>query len=618
MSEIISENNVIDSLEISGNETAINSPLLRENPLTNSIWLPLLLSLGIHGVLAVTMPHLEQKPEVKTPPTVGLVQLTPEQRSRLPAMGPQFSFLNVPTPSNLLGKPALPPLTADDFLPPPPGMRMRPNQMNSGFPGSLPYQPPRDLEPIPVDGNDPFGGNPYERDVYSSNPYGGYPRQSIGPQMGIYNSDYEFPTGFEDSDSNFIPGGMPNVSRLPQTSITRRNNNRNNPNNYNFPPPSNIYNPGINNLPPPPPSIRTVPGEISSLYDPNATDPDMIRNITEGTVPRNTPNPSNGSNLPPANNPNFPPLPINPDVAPLPNLQPDISTTPMPGNLSPSNQSRTPIQDRIKKPVERYENKPAGANNNQNNNPNNNQIAVNTPQPSPSINVNPVNPNQVNPNPANNPSPSPQASDATKNNRLGESPLVSQLNQGKKLQEVLEAEKEVQPVNPDDLATNPSPNPNPTANATPLPSPPPEMRPLLEKLQTYKKQKKDLLARGDISEQQKLAIDAVIAYTEWVVKENLTDQNTTNPRNIANIYPPAACANKLSGNVLIGILVDGTGAVIGQPQILLSSGQEILDNAALTAVNELSFQPNDNNLTKAYQYAFVFDGNNCENIPPAN
>jgi TonB family protein len=608
----MSENNIIDPLEISGSETAINAPLLRENPLTNSIWLPLILSLGIHSVLGVTLPYLEQAPKVKTPPTVGLVQLTPEQRSRLPAMGPQFSFLNVPTPSNLLGKPALPPLTGDDFLPPPPGMSMRPNQMNSGFPGSLPYQPPRDLQPIPVDGNDPYGGNPYEGDVYSSNPYNTYPRQSSGPQMGIYNSDYEFPTGFEESDSSFIPGGMPNVSRLPQTSITRRNNNRNNPNNYNFPPPSDIYNPGINNLPPPPPSIRTVPGEISSLYDPNATDPDMIRNITEGTVPRNTPNPNNNSNLPPANNPNFPPLPINPDVAPLPDLQPDINTTPMPENVSPSNQSLTPIQDRIKKPVARYEDKPAGANNNQNNN----QIAVNTPPPSPSPSINPVNPNPVNPNSTNtiNPSPSAQATDATKNNRLAESPLVSQLNQGKKLQEVLDTEKTNQPTNPDNIAVSPSPNP--TANATPLPSSPPEMRPLLEKLQAYKKQKKDLLARGDASAELLQRIDAVIAYTEWVTKENLTDQNTTNPRNIANIYPPAACANKLSGNVLIGVLVDGTGTVIGQPQILLSSGQEILDNAALTAVNDLSFQPNDDNLTKAYQYAFVFDGNNCETIKP--
>ncbi|MGL6283966.1 MAG: TonB family protein, partial [Microcoleaceae cyanobacterium] len=292
--------------------------------------------------------------------------------------------------------------------------------------------------------------------------------------------------------------------------------------------------------------------------------------------------------------------------------------TPMPGNISPSNQSRTPIQDQIKKPSERYQDKPAGANNNQNNN----QVAVNTPKPSPSANIDPVNPNtinpNINPNPTNNinPSPSPQATDATKNNRLAESPLVSQLNQGQKLQEVLETEKTNQPANPDNIAISPSPNP--TANATPLPSPPPEMRPLLEKLQEYKKQKKDLLARGEINQQQRLAIDAVIAYTEWVVKENLTDQNTTNPRNIANIYPPDACTNKLSGNVLIGVLVNGAGELLGQPQVLLSSGQDILDNAALTAVNAISFPPNDNNLTKAYQYAFVFDGNNCENIQPAN
>ncbi len=614
----MSENNVINPLEISGSETAINAPLLRENPLTNSIWLPLLLSLGIHSVLGVTLPYLEQESKVKTPPTVGLVQLTPEQISRLPTMGPQFSFLNIPARTDLLGKSALPPLTAEDFLPPPPGMSMRPNQMNSGFPGSLPFEPPRDLQSIPIDGNDPYGGNPYEGDAYSNNPYNNYPRQSSGPQMGIYNSEYEFPTGFEDSDSNFIPGGMPNVSRLPQTSITRRNNRPNNSNSYNFPPPDDLYNPGISSLPPPPPSIRTVPGEISSLYDPNATDPDMMRNITEGTVPPNTSDPANTANLPPANNPNFPPLPIDSNVGPLPNLQPDINSTPMPGNISQSNQSRTPIQDRVKKPVERYEDKPAGASDNQNNN----QVAVNTPKPSPSASINPVNPNPINPNPANtiNPSPSspatPQAKDATKNNRLAESPLVSQLNQGQKLQEVLETEKAAKPKNPDDIAVKTSPSPNPTADATPLPSPPAEMRPLLEKLQEYKKQKKDLLARGDISQQQRLAIDAVIAYTEWVVKENLSDQNTTSPRNIANIYPPAACANKLSGNVLIGVLVDGAGTVIGQPQILLSSGQEILDNAALTAVNELSFQPNDDNLTKAYQYAFVFDGNNCETIKP--
>ena len=68
------------------------------------IWIAFLASLGIHAMLGI---NLEKIPlfsqAVKLPPTVGLVELTPEQIARLPQpkTEPEVSFSNVQPPSNI-------------------------------------------------------------------------------------------------------------------------------------------------------------------------------------------------------------------------------------------------------------------------------------------------------------------------------------------------------------------------------------------------------------------------------------------------------------------------------------------------------------------------------------
>lgn len=112
-----------------------------------------LASIGIHLIAMVTLPLVEfNSPEINSQQTIGLVELSPEELSRLPQVAPQQN----PLPSASLqddlpplpSSPAfpsneLPPLPPPTFLPPPPPLNTPPSYQ------SLPPQIPVAQIPLP-------------------------------------------------------------------------------------------------------------------------------------------------------------------------------------------------------------------------------------------------------------------------------------------------------------------------------------------------------------------------------------------------------------------------------------------------------------------------------------
>ena len=102
----------------------------------------------------------------------------------------------------------------------------------------------------------------------------------------------------------------------------------------------------------------------------------------------------------------------------------------------------------------------------------------------------------------------------------------------------------------------------------------------------------------------------MVAYTEWAIALGLEESNFTTPTNIADVYPDAACSENLTGRALVGVLVNANGEIIEGPKLLLGSGRDVLDEAALSAASDRSFEASDK--SKAYQFAFTFNSSTCE------
>ncbi|MGB3512690.1 MAG: hypothetical protein WBA93_26425, partial [Microcoleaceae cyanobacterium] len=85
--------------------------------LRQPIWIALIASVGIHAILGINLPRLSLFSEqAKLPPTVGLVELTPEQLERLPQPEePEITFSTIPTSPTPNLSPAAP--TPADQLP---------------------------------------------------------------------------------------------------------------------------------------------------------------------------------------------------------------------------------------------------------------------------------------------------------------------------------------------------------------------------------------------------------------------------------------------------------------------------------------------------------------------
>jgi TonB family protein len=133
----------------------------------------------------------------------------------------------------------------------------------------------------------------------------------------------------------------------------------------------------------------------------------------------------------------------------------------------------------------------------------------------------------------------------------------------------------------------------------------------LAKLGQYRRQQQQMDAAGEgvFSAAERLGVDGTIAYTEWAIALGLEERNLTNPTKIADVYPDAACSANLTGRALVGVLVNADGEIVEGPELLLGSGSDVLDEAALSAVSDRSFDASDK--SKAYQFAFSFNSSSC-------
>ncbi|GGA55582.1 energy transducer TonB [Okeania sp. KiyG1] len=573
--------------------------------LRQPIWIALLTSVGIHAILGINLPKLSLFSEkAKLPPTVGLVELTPEQLELLPQPEePEITFSTIPTPSDL--SPISPP-----------------------SPSELPVVPESsssELPTIPVDPSD-------------------YKLPELPPEDSITSS------------SSTRSRSTPSVSRLPRNPSPTEFS-------YNYPsipPRSSLPTTPIS--PPPLPSINSQPAEIFRV-DPqqqsnqNQIDEYQIRknlNLTDEvydsglsrrptleidpqeqtSIVENSTGGSYSANLklPPrryqdkvenqiaiAPNQNDTDTLTQTEKKPIATATPATPVTPpTPDPTKKGRLSEAPIVRQLRegKTIQDIAEEIKQQ-----------KVAVITPAPTETNNSQPEVEVEVQETPSVAPTPKPSPTPETPKEFKGS--LLEQFEQ-KKQQTVTATTPVPQPsptpeenvaaatveeTKPPTPVITPPVEPSPSVQQEPEPSPPVQQQgefkgSLLAKLQ---QQKQEYAAVNEESESRDIALGAVGTYLQWAIELGLEEDNLTEPTTIADTYPEAACDQKLEGKATVGVLVSPDGGITNGPKLLLESGHSVLDEAAIGAVNNQSFSSSDR--SKLYQYEFNFDSSNCS---PAN
>ncbi|MCL2924011.1 MAG: energy transducer TonB [Trichodesmium sp. MAG_R04] len=197
----------------------------------------------------------------------------------------------------------------------------------------------------------------------------------------------------------------------------------------------------------------------------------------------------------------------------------------------------------------------------------------------------------------------PLPPDPTKKNRLPEAPIVSQLREGNTIQEIAEEirQQKAKLTNTKKFSDVP---PVAKRNVTELSSP-------VQLLKTTQQKKPTNATTDEKSQSRTDALDASYEYITWATELKVAGESfsLTKPKTISDIYPEAACEQRLKGQAMVGLLVGPDGSISEGPKLLLKSGYSMLDKAALDAVSKESF--NSSNKSKLYQYEFNFDSSNC-------
>ena len=516
------------------------------NSLRQPIWIALLTSVIIHTVLGVNLPKLSLfSKKAKLPPTVGFVELTPEQLERLPQPEePEITFSEMPVPENF--SPVAPPT-----------------------PSEVPFvaEPPSsELPTIPLDPSD-------------------------------YNLP-ELPPLDPTNLSSPLPSvSTPSVSRLPKNSLPSEFS-------YNSPIPSVAPLPIAPRYQPTPPN--TIPPLIPT-FQPKPKPPQIPEQnqINEYQIRQN--------------------LKLTDDVyesglSRRPTLEIDPTNgTSVNGTSVGENSTKKSYLDGLQKPPRRYQDKVENQQDKVKN-----QNAMNNKEEDDTNNVQPLK--------------TPLPPDPTKKNRLREAPIVTQLREGKTIKEIVqETQKEKVVATPklskapksEPVALTPKPSPTPekaeepkkdlpsnnfeqlqqqkVTDASPLLQPQPEFKGSL--LQKLRQKKLTNATVNEESQSRETSVDAALAYANWAIELGVGKEISTHAKAIPDIYPEAACEQKLEGKALVGVLVDPDGSISKGPKLLIESGFPILDNAALDAVSKESFD--SSNKPKLYRYEFDFDSSNC-------
>ena len=574
--------------------------------LRQPIWIALFTSLGIHAILGINLPKLSLFSEkAKLPPTVGLIELTPEQLELLPQPEePEITFSTIPVPSNL-----------SPISPPSP----------SGVP-FVSESSSSELPTIPVDPSD-------------------YKLPELPPEDSITSS------------SSTRSRSTPSVSRLPRNPSPSEFS-------YNYPP---IPRSSLPISPPPLPSRNSQPAEIFRVdqqqqSNQNEIDEYQIRknlNLTDEvydsglsrrptleidpqgqtSIVENSARGSYSANLKrPVRNyqdkvenqiaiaPNQNDTNTQTEKKPIATAtSPTPSTPPTPDPTKKGRLSEAPIVRQLREgktiqDIAEDIKQPQ-------------KVAVATPAPTETNKSQSEVEVQETPSAAPTPS-TPPTPDPTKKGRLSEAPIVRQLREGKTIQDIAEDIKQPQKVavaTPAPTETNKSqsevevqetPSAAPTPSTPPTPDPTKKGRlseaPIVRQLREGKtiqdiaediKQPQKVAAVTEESQSRDIALGAVGAYLEWAIELELEEDNLTEPTTIADAYPEAACEQKLEGKATVGVLVSPDGSITNGPKLLLESGHSVLDGAAIDAVNNQSFSSSDR--SRLYQYEFNFDSSNC-------
>lgn len=584
--------------------------------LRQPIWIALLTSVGIHAILGINLPKLSLFSEkAKLPPTVGLVELTPEQLELLPQPEePEITFSTIPTPSDL--SPISPPSPSELPL--------------------VPESSSSELPTIPVDPSD-------------------YKLPELPPEDSTTSS------------SSTRSRSTPSVSRLPRNPSPTEFS-------YNYPSiPSRSSLPTTPISPPPLPTINSQPAEIFRV-DPqqqsnqNQIDEYQIRknlNLTDKvyesglsrrptleidpqeqtSIVENSTGESYSANLklPPrryqdkvenqiaiAPNKNDTETLTQTEKKPIATATP--LTPPTPPTPDPTKKDRLPEAPIVRQLREGKTIQDIAEEIKQQ------KVAVVTPVPTETNKPQTEVEIEVQETPAvaltPKPSPTPETPKKFKGSLLEKFeqqrqqkvtaatpvPQPSPTPEENVAAATVEETKPPTPVITPTVEASPpvqqEPELSPPVQQEPEPSPPVQQQgefkgSLLAKLQ---QQKQEYAAVTEESESRDIALGAVGTYLQWARELELEEDNLTEPTTIADTYPEAACDQKLEGKATVGVLVSSDGSITNGPKLLLESGHSVLDEAAIDAVNNQSFSSSDR--SKLYQYEFNFDSSNCNTANP--
>ena len=458
------------------------------------IWIALFTSVIIHTILGVNLPKLSLFSEkAKLPPTVGFVELTPEQLERLPQpKEPKITFSTIPGPGNF------------SLITPP----------TSGVIPFVPQSSSSELPTIPVDPSD-------------------------------YNLPKLPPLDSANLSSPAPSISTPSVSRLPTNPPPREFF-------YNTPMP--VKSPLLRTPIDPPPLPSASPPSTEIQPEPPQVAKESPIDEYQIRKSLNLTNEVYGSGL---------------------SSRSTLEIDPTDENSAGKNSTRKPYSANLKLPPQRYQDKVED------------KIAI-TPAKN-----NTETQGQTKPLPP----------DQTKKNRLPEAPIVSQLREGKTIQEIAEEiqQQKAKPTNTQKFSDVP-----PVTKRNVI-----EPSSLVKVLQKPQQKKPTNAATNEELQSRREAVDALDEYITWAAELEVAGESfsLTKPKTISDIYPEAACEQRLEGKAMVGLLVGPDGSIGEGPKLLLKSGYSILDKAALDVVSKESF--NSSNKSKLYQYEFNFDSSNC-------
>ncbi len=553
--------------------------------LRQPIWIALFTSVIIHAILGINLPKLSLFSEkAKLPPTVGLVELTPEQLERLPQPEePEITFSTIPAPPNF--SPITPPT-----------------------PGEVPsfsQSPSSELPTIPVDPSDyNLPKLPPLDSTTSSSSTPSFSTPSVS-RLPRNPSPREFSYNYPS-----IPGRSP-LPRTPISPLPLPNTNRPPVDIFQIEPPEDpnqsqideyqirknlnltdkVYESGLSRRP----TLEIDPTDETSVaensrksYSANLTLPpqryqDKVKNQNAIT--------------PTENNTNTQPQKTSVATA--------TPKKPLPPDPTKKNRlSEAPIVRQLRE-GKTIQNIAEEAKQQQ-------KIVVATPSPTETQKYQPETPSVI---PTPKPSPTPEKPKEFKGSLLEKFEQPQQ----QKVSEIPPTPKP-SPKPEENLAaatleetTPPKPEVKVTPSVAPTPKPSPSVQPQAEfkgsLLQKLQQQKQTNAAVTEESQSREIALGAVGAYMQWAIELEVGEDSLTQPKPISDVYPEAACEQKLEGKATVGVLVSPDGTISEGPKLLLESGSPMLDEAALDAVSKESFDNSDD--SKLYQYEFNFDSSNC-------